>query len=206
MTREWRVFKSGRRAGCGHFVGGYASLEPGGLVVECPACPQDGRNLPENWRDADLDTSWLYREDVGHDANFRQQNKQASSKERDPSLMDGKAVFVEDDPFEAWILLQTDIEELSTCSGFASLLGALVKKVKGLRHTGVGASSCRHALFMALGMVNLQRGERCVSHFWCRVHVLIMILGSLTWTIRTRQRVRQTQDGARSSWCWTRTT
>lgn len=165
MTRQWRYFKSTRRAGCGHFVGGTETLEPGGLAVECPACPQDGHNLPDNWRDADLDTSWLYAETWGRDANFRQQNKQRSSKERDPSLMDGKAILVEDDPFEAWILLQTDVEELSTCSGFASLLGALVKKVQGLRHTGVAAASCRHALFCALGMVNLQKGERCVSMY-----------------------------------------
>ena len=41
-----------KRAGRGHDPGGIGNTPPGGLTVECPACPHPGRNLPENWRDA----------------------------------------------------------------------------------------------------------------------------------------------------------
>ena len=39
-------------AGRGHDPEGIGNTTPGGLTVECPACPHPDRNLPENWRDA----------------------------------------------------------------------------------------------------------------------------------------------------------
>jgi hypothetical protein len=34
-----------RRGGCTHIVGGLSALPEGALAVECPACPQPGRNI-----------------------------------------------------------------------------------------------------------------------------------------------------------------
>lgn len=47
--RVWRHLKMCKRAGRGHDPAGVASTTPGGLAVECPACPHPGRNLPKGW-------------------------------------------------------------------------------------------------------------------------------------------------------------
>ena len=47
--RQWRDLTSRRRAGLP--LDGTVQLKPGGLALFCPACPQPGVNLPENWRD-----------------------------------------------------------------------------------------------------------------------------------------------------------
>lgn len=41
-----------KRGGRGHDPAGIAGTAEGSLAVECPACPQPERNLPEGWKDA----------------------------------------------------------------------------------------------------------------------------------------------------------
>jgi hypothetical protein len=41
-----------KRAGRGHEPGGIISTSKGDLMVECPACPHPGRNLPDDWENA----------------------------------------------------------------------------------------------------------------------------------------------------------
>lgn len=41
-----------KRAGRGHEPAGIDRTSKGGLMVECPACPHPGRNLPDDWRNA----------------------------------------------------------------------------------------------------------------------------------------------------------
>lgn len=38
-----------KRGGRGHEEGGVTATGQGELAVECPACPQPGKNLPEGW-------------------------------------------------------------------------------------------------------------------------------------------------------------
>jgi hypothetical protein len=52
VMRWWQHIKMLKRAGRGHNPDGVAATQPGSLAVECPACPHDGRNLPDNWRTA----------------------------------------------------------------------------------------------------------------------------------------------------------
>lgn len=52
MIREWRHLKMLKRAGRGHDPGGILATAEGECAVLCPACPQPGKNLPENWQDA----------------------------------------------------------------------------------------------------------------------------------------------------------
>ena len=47
--RQWRDLASRRRAGLP--MEKERQLEPGGLALFCPACPQPGVNLPVNWKD-----------------------------------------------------------------------------------------------------------------------------------------------------------
>lgn len=49
--REHRHIFSVKRSARGHDPGGITQTKPGELAVECPACPQPGRNLPDGWQD-----------------------------------------------------------------------------------------------------------------------------------------------------------
>ena len=49
IVREWRHLKSLKRAGRGHELSGVKGTRAGELAVKCPACPQPGFNLPDDW-------------------------------------------------------------------------------------------------------------------------------------------------------------
>jgi hypothetical protein len=51
MSRVWRWMKKLKWAGFGHKVLDHMDPAPGSLANFCPACPQPGINLPENWLD-----------------------------------------------------------------------------------------------------------------------------------------------------------
>jgi len=48
----WRNLMALKRAGRGHEPGGVDATSKGELMVECPACPHPGRNLPDGWEKA----------------------------------------------------------------------------------------------------------------------------------------------------------
>jgi hypothetical protein len=54
IIRQFRHIRMMKQAGRGNVVGGIASTEPGGLAVQCPACPHPGINLPEDWEQVDV--------------------------------------------------------------------------------------------------------------------------------------------------------
>ena len=50
MVREWCHVVLLKRSGRGHAVSGVAGTKEGECAVLCPACPQPGKNLPDNWK------------------------------------------------------------------------------------------------------------------------------------------------------------
>lgn len=48
VSRVWRDIIARIQAGYGHCPG--SSVQPGSLAIFCPACPQPGVNLPDNWK------------------------------------------------------------------------------------------------------------------------------------------------------------
>ena len=48
----WRNLMALKRGGRGHDPKGVDSTSCGELLVECPACPHPGRNLPDDWEKA----------------------------------------------------------------------------------------------------------------------------------------------------------
>ncbi|KAL1666291.1 hypothetical protein GGF50DRAFT_125801 [Schizophyllum commune] len=161
IVRQRRHIQLLKRGGRAHENNGVETTENGQLALRCPACPQPGRNLPLNWESAAVADSFLYRLYLAQDANFRLQNTTASSEARDPPLGDGWAYFVPRGPYLDYIKRFVDEVDISTCSGFAALFLANLKRVLGLRATGVGAVSCsRHNVFRPNGVGDLQKGER----------------------------------------------
>ncbi|KAI0061558.1 hypothetical protein BV25DRAFT_1916905 [Artomyces pyxidatus] len=142
MARQWRHITMMKRAGRGHDPSGILGTAPGECAVTCPACPQPGVNLPDDWEDAPSNRSWLYRLIVAMDANFRLKNRLRSSKTKDPGLNTGMAYFVGDD-------------------GYEEHLEGYMDQAEGLRVTGVGGIFCaRHEFWRACGLGDLQKGER----------------------------------------------
>lgn len=53
IVREWRHVRLLKRMGRGHSETGVKGTKEGECAVLCPACPQPGMNLPENWQERD---------------------------------------------------------------------------------------------------------------------------------------------------------
>jgi hypothetical protein len=49
-----------KHAGRGHDPTGAAATSQGELVMECPACPIPGKNLPDNWEDAKPEERYVF--------------------------------------------------------------------------------------------------------------------------------------------------
>jgi hypothetical protein len=47
VSRQWRNLENRKQAGFGHDQ--CKDLRPGDLAIFCPACPQPGLNLPDDW-------------------------------------------------------------------------------------------------------------------------------------------------------------
>ncbi|TRM58946.1 hypothetical protein BD626DRAFT_573203 [Schizophyllum amplum] len=161
IISQYRHIQLLKRGGRGHVLDGVATTQQGQLALRCPACPHPGRNLPPDWASASAADSFLYRLFVAQDANFRLVNAAKSSYQKDPPMGDGWAYFVAHPEYMKYIKEFTDECDISTCSGFAAIFLANLKRVLGLRTTGVAAVCCsRHNLIRPNGVGDLQKGER----------------------------------------------
>ncbi|KAI1783871.1 hypothetical protein LXA43DRAFT_902761, partial [Ganoderma leucocontextum] len=158
-SRQWRNLRLRRSSGFGHRS---EEIQPGDLAVRCPACPQPGINLPEDWRD-DPDT-WKYIRSVVLDGNFSAQHHHMRNPEDDVPLADGHAFMVTDGPYKAHLKSAKEFQEASeaplTCHDHRAVLNAGVSRAK-LESTGIGAAACaRHGFFAPHACVDFQGGER----------------------------------------------
>ncbi|KAJ7620530.1 hypothetical protein DFH06DRAFT_1273758 [Mycena polygramma] len=166
-VREWRNMQLFKRAGRVHALSGVDGTADGELAQFCHACPQPGLNLPDGWNEEGASTAFKYYIHLGQDANFRARGRLVSSDAKDPTLGQGLAYFVDKIPYTEHIKHYVNQEEISSCSGFAAMFLANLKRVKGLRTSGVGGVTCtRHNMWRANGMGDLQKGERYCNMDW----------------------------------------
>ncbi|KAG1775057.1 hypothetical protein EV702DRAFT_1180492 [Suillus placidus] len=130
---------------------GVDSTSEGGCAVLCPACPQPGKNLPSDWREASPTNHWLYGLFVAIDANFRLKWKVVSKDSVDPSLSHGWGYFVEESVHKAFIEDNSNIsQEVSFYHGLAA--------------TGLGTIDCTcHNMKLPTTVGDLQKGEKYVN-------------------------------------------
>ncbi|KAJ7018305.1 hypothetical protein C8F04DRAFT_1277832 [Mycena alexandri] len=167
MARQWRHLQMLKRSGRGHDTGGVKATKPGGLAIECPACPRPDVNLPDDWESAPPENRFLYCLFIALDACFRLKRRLVSSELRDPGLGTGWAYFVEQEPYREYLLTTTNETEMSTCSGLAALDYANTKFSRGYSTTGVGMGVCAwHEFVQPTGIGDLQKGERYSNMDW----------------------------------------
>ncbi|KAJ6516514.1 hypothetical protein C8R45DRAFT_809791 [Mycena sanguinolenta] len=134
---------------------GVEGTQQGELVVECPACPRPGVNLPAGWEDVSIKDRFLYTLFIALDACFRLKRRLVSSELKDPDLGSSWAYMVETVPYRDYL------PGMNTCSGLAALDYANTKFSWGYSTTGVGMAVCRrHEFVQPNGVSDLQKGER----------------------------------------------
>ncbi|KAF8166405.1 hypothetical protein BJ912DRAFT_1025886 [Pholiota molesta] len=162
MAHEWRHLLLLKRAGRGHDPNGAEATKEGECAVLCPACPQPGKNMAENWQQRPEHLRFLDTLFVAMDANFRLKRKNVSSHESDPGLSKGLSYFVEDTRYRDHIKNYISEAELkSSCSRHDAVNLSETRPGQGHAATGVGAVVCsRHDMKRPSGVAQLQKGER----------------------------------------------
>ncbi|KAG1844729.1 hypothetical protein C8R48DRAFT_617802 [Suillus tomentosus] len=165
MVREWRHLKLLKRFGRGHDPVGVSGTKEGECAVLCPACPQPGKNMPPDWKEAPKSKQWLYSLFVAIDTNFRLKRRDISSDEADPSLSKGWSYFVEEEKFKSHLKEHlSETQEKSSCSNHNAVNMAETKLSQGLAATGVGTVDCaRHNFKRPNGVGDLQKGEKYIN-------------------------------------------
>ncbi|KAI9069574.1 hypothetical protein FKP32DRAFT_1559434, partial [Trametes sanguinea] len=163
VARLWRHLQLLKRAGRGHDPAGVAKTEAGSLAVQCAACPQPGRNLPEGWEFSPAETIWIYTLYLMMDANFRCRCKDRGLDDED--LGPGWSFIVNSKKFQEHIARTAGRgSENNTCSAeHNAILKASLRK-EGYVASGIGAVLCaRHAMYRPNGVGDLHLGEKYVS-------------------------------------------
>ncbi|KAI0750098.1 hypothetical protein C8Q80DRAFT_1219017 [Daedaleopsis nitida] len=162
IMRQWRHLKMMKRAGRGHDPSGIAVTPEGSCVVDCPACPHPGKNLPPDWETAPKEKR-LY---IAMDANFRLKRKKVSSDEVDPGLNHGYAYVVEEKAYKAHLAKHSDLvtKPSDLCNNHDAVKLAHAKGGPHLAATGVASVDCaRHEMKRPCSTADIQAGERHVN-------------------------------------------
>jgi hypothetical protein len=101
LSRLWRWLKKLKWAGYAQRVGQPMTPKPGELGNYCPACPQVGINLPENWKEDS--NRWVYRRVATVDGNFTADHVRQKSATDDVWLSDGLGMTTKNSEYKAFL-------------------------------------------------------------------------------------------------------
>jgi hypothetical protein len=132
MARQYSFLLMVIRAGILHTADGLRNAKPGSLAIECWACPADGKNLPEGWRDIDPKFRWagilcmlalltgrrfLFMLILALDANFRLKNRLRANEIQNPALGSGLGYFCEEKRYKNHLKNYVAESDVSTLTG-----------------------------------------------------------------------------------------
>ncbi|KAH9484688.1 hypothetical protein JR316_0001587 [Psilocybe cubensis] len=113
MTRLWRWTKKLKWAGyAGHNGKKVSEVENGELANYCPACPQPGVNLPNNWEDDP--NRFVYRRVLMADRNFKADHVQPKKPSQDVWLSEGSGMIPKREEYHTF--LKNTIKKLTVCT------------------------------------------------------------------------------------------
>ncbi|KAK0483059.1 hypothetical protein EDD18DRAFT_1084378, partial [Armillaria luteobubalina] len=132
MIREWRHLKLLKPI-----------LQSGTLVVQCPACPWPGLNMPEGWQ-SDPENPCVHTFFLAINANFCLVQFHASNGQKDPSLNQGAAFLIEQEVFHRHITKYGHRlpHDLSNCSQHNTVKSVTRHQGQGLATSGTVTVDC----------------------------------------------------------------
>ncbi|KAG1808439.1 uncharacterized protein BJ212DRAFT_1238461, partial [Suillus subaureus] len=143
MAHEFWHVKMLKQAGHSHDPSGIIAMQQGECAVLCPACPQPGKNLPDDWELAPKGKRWLYGLFLAIDANFCLKRQIVSKDAVDPSLSHGWGYFVNETAYKTHLTDHgMEAQEKSMCTSHNAMNMAESKSSKGLAATGLGTINC----------------------------------------------------------------
>ncbi|KAI0261418.1 hypothetical protein BC834DRAFT_830320, partial [Gloeopeniophorella convolvens] len=157
--REFRNIQLAKRLGRAHDPTGIEGTAQGECCVDCPMCPQPGRNMPKDITEIPEDERWKFSVMFAVDANFKLKLKNRGL--RDVALAPGWSYFVNSEEYDAHIKRYVDEAEMKHCdSNFSAVDHANTPAKKRFAVNGVGAVVCaRHAFYHKHCAGDLLRGE-----------------------------------------------
>ncbi|KAH9048857.1 hypothetical protein EDB84DRAFT_1556524 [Lactarius hengduanensis] len=154
-SRQWRDLKSRMEQGLGHQS--EETAPDGSMAIFCPACPQPGINLPNDWKTR-YESNELIRTFI-MDGNFSAEHMRHRSGERDVALSAGMAFMANPELYKAHLRSGTEIVQPGTCNTYKAIEQANSSRAH-LDVTGIGATACCHGFFVPTSVVDFQKGER----------------------------------------------
>ncbi|KAI0258537.1 hypothetical protein BC834DRAFT_835379 [Gloeopeniophorella convolvens] len=133
--------------------------DDGSATIFCPACPQPGVNLPNDW-ETQYTKVELMRTFI-MDGNFVADYMRSHTNESDIALSPGQAFMVRSEPFQAHLQRATEPPQACACHHYKAIEQANSSKLH-LDVTGIGATACPHGFFVLNLVVDFQKGERSV--------------------------------------------
>ncbi|KAH6879701.1 hypothetical protein BKA70DRAFT_1447738 [Coprinopsis sp. MPI-PUGE-AT-0042] len=135
------------------------ATEEGSLALFCAACPQPGKNLPDDWKEDP--NPWKYFMSFVVDGNFVCAHLKGKGAGQDIFLKSGQGYFAGLERYMAHVDSKKREEEpKSTCNEFRAVADRN-KFHKGYDATGIAAFACaRHGCIVPSSVVDFQRGER----------------------------------------------
>ena len=119
----WRDLKAQINSGLGHET--KAEPQPGSLAIFCPACPQPGINLPQEWGNDPkrywvyifsgsvlMDFRWLYTRSIVIDGNFSADHLKMKQPEEDVALSPGGRYMVEPKRYELHLNTGKEVKQV----------------------------------------------------------------------------------------------
>ncbi|KAF8965105.1 hypothetical protein BDZ97DRAFT_1659385, partial [Flammula alnicola] len=159
MSRLWRWMKKLKWAGYGHNGKDPMNVGPGELANYCPACPQPGINLPDNWKD-DLNRA-VYQRVFVADGNFKADHVRQAKPSKDVWLSEGGGMAPTREEYFAFLKIAIERLTKAPCENtFRAIMNALLASsacdITGL----VGIACARHGCYAPNALVDLFKGEQ----------------------------------------------
>ncbi|KAH8985344.1 hypothetical protein EDB86DRAFT_2810252 [Lactarius hatsudake] len=160
-SRQWRDLKNRIQSGLRHQNGGIPATD-GSMAIFCPACPQPGINLPDDWKIRYHDQLNQLIQTFIMDGNFSAEHMRCRTRETDVPLSSGMAFMANPNSYKAHLHSGQEVSQPSTCNTYRAIEQANSSRPH-LDVTGIGATACCHGFFVPTSVVDFQKGERQIN-------------------------------------------
>ncbi|KAF8258200.1 hypothetical protein EI94DRAFT_1774246 [Lactarius quietus] len=131
------------------------------MAIFCPACPQPGINLPDDWKIRYNENQLIIRTFI-MDGNFAAEQMRCRSGDKDVPLSLGMAFMANPEAYKTHLKSGRESIQPSTCNTYKAIEQANSSRPH-LDVTGIGATACCHGFFVPTSVVDFQKGERQVN-------------------------------------------